>query len=713
MQEKLEGRYVTIDYQSKKMYSGNLAVDKIVKQLRSVTVPVAEPVVPQKQAVAEDANEVYSAIQYHPNLLLMYEKEKAGGASLVLALGEVFDERITKLAEELNKISKEANAETRAGRLTDFVTGFTKEEKIIQEFFAPAISAITENKGYVISGQNKKELKERYFSDRQDEINSLRNEMERLLAGRNARDFIKDAFKRHMQDVLSANKGELVLHRLTSLDCDQLFALKGGYLVELVNPNPNYGIHNASRWVDDLAELNRLEMAAFQEVWKDLPVEERKNFGLEIYGIQGTQAGGIVIAWKYLLRGLGIIPGQDGLVVGLTMNTPTDTLVAQEYFRYFANLGTGLSFISFPDGVKLGAAWSGVDIYSADWRRTAKPEELITAEQVARKIVKAKVEAFNADHQGQTPLFEAVIRASKPVAVLTDGGTLAHGVIAPVQGAVSPDEYTISVSEAALPLDAQRVAQLRRTLDNALTTISIVGAERYGRQSINFGNFLYKVSALEKAPVAIVTAKAFVDDPAAVTAFLKTKKAVKFFVWAVNAKEAAEMMLLGVDKLAENVIVAGNFNQALEQAITVLKQSRENSKLPYEELVGRIVLFNAGEPMPLSVPVIVENLQQSDSVKGTINAFTLAIARGITRVISRSDKVGNDAKREVKAQFNKMADAYTARMASEQLDAVRNIGVDLTSMPTLQADDVEAKQQQDFSAAMQKIESAAAVDVKV
>ncbi|MBM3251260.1 MAG: glycosyltransferase, partial [Candidatus Omnitrophica bacterium] len=395
LREQLEGQFATLDYAAGKIYKGNLKVSKKEFKPRLLPIPTHEPKVETITAVREDANTIYAQLKYHPLVLLLYEKELQGGQTLEESLGKIFDEYVGKLIDELDKIEKEKNAKKKEASLIDFRNKIEKEpEKIIKEFAADLIEKVTRGEGIKLTEGWLEKLKTRYFASHSEEINNIKRGMQELLSGRSASELIKDAFKQQIRQSLLRHKGELVIHTTTSLNCAEFRDMLGGFLVEQVNPNPNYGLLGAARATSDFWEVNRLELAAFKEARQEMPLEQRKNLGLQITELKGTQAGAVVIVWRHILEGMGIIPGEDGLQVGLNIATPSDTLAVDRYFEHFQKLGDGLSFVTY-DRIMLGAAWAGVDIYWSEWRRLAREEELEELGGVAIKIVKGKIEKIN------------------------------------------------------------------------------------------------------------------------------------------------------------------------------------------------------------------------------------------------------------------------------------------------------------------------------
>ncbi|MFH1259538.1 MAG: PEP/pyruvate-binding domain-containing protein [Elusimicrobiota bacterium] len=384
---ELEGQMITIDYRNKAIYQGKLPIKMNELELRDLPLSAdgKRVKVPTEKAVPDDANTVYSKFKFHPLLLLGYEQDK---------LIEVFDEYIKKLYREAEIVAREKNEKTRQVLLSNFRSRIDAiHEPVTREFLEVVYKQLDNGKTKIEfpAGWDTK-LRIDYFS-------YLEKGIKELLHGRSAEEYIKNAFRVQMKDTLSKNQGKLVIHKTASLDCAEFGKRGGGFLVEHVNPNPGYGLKGAARGIGDFTPLNRWELEVWKELWSGLPQQERKNFGLQITDLRGTQSGAILIFWKYLLKRMDIVPGEDGLKIGININTPNDTVTVDILFNEFKDFGTekfgkGLSFVTY-NQFQLGAVWSGTDI---DWEerwRLAKDEELVDLGDKAIQIIHHYVKAEN------------------------------------------------------------------------------------------------------------------------------------------------------------------------------------------------------------------------------------------------------------------------------------------------------------------------------
>ncbi|MFH0731679.1 MAG: PEP/pyruvate-binding domain-containing protein [Candidatus Omnitrophota bacterium] len=388
---KLNGKFVTIDYKAGKIYEGDLKVKREKVEPRSLPIPEIEPAVNEELAVRENANDAYGAFKFHPLLIHAYGSDEK---NFEKNFAEIFNKHIGDLYDEADKISKisdESEKKDLLGRFMQKIKGLPEDS--IKTSLENICNNIAKNKSIEIPKQDA--VREKYIKQLKNDISSLLKQEDKT-----ADEFIRQVFKQHILDTLKNNTEEFVIHTTTSLNCAELSnMLVGSFLVEDVNPNPDYGLKGAAKAISDFYPINRLELQAFKEARDKLGVQQKKRLGLQITDLQGTQAGAVVIAWKHILKEMNLIPGQDGLQVGINIATPSDTLSLDKYIEHFKELGTGLSFVTY-DIMMLGAAWSGVDIYWDQWRRLASEKDIVRVGYDAIKIIKKKINDANGNSSG-------------------------------------------------------------------------------------------------------------------------------------------------------------------------------------------------------------------------------------------------------------------------------------------------------------------------
>lgn len=658
----LEGKFVTVDYGAKKMYSGNLDVIKIKTPLRRLPVPQTKPQVPVKAAVAENANDMYAAMVYHPLAILAYEKKDWTEQA------KMFDDYVAKLVDEVEKVMQETSAEKRAWLLARLETKVESlREPVIKKFMLDVLGD-AKQKGAVSLGDDWiSGLRRQYFDD-------LNAGISKLLNGRTAEQFITGKFEEAMRSALAAHPGALVIHKTDSLNCVQFSDLRAGFLEEQVNPNPDYGIAGAARAIGDMWQINRMALKAFKNVRDSLPPADRKNFGLQITHVKGTQAGAIMIAWREILKDMKIIPGQDGLEVGVDIATPANTLELDKYLEYFKDLGTGLSFISY-DTLKLGAAWAGVDIFWDEWRRLATEEELLRFGDIAASIAEAKLEAANkADPSSSS---KVVVFENTQTPVVIDTTQKPAGQV----GRVLKDGGVATNMPAPL-----------FEMDQAV----------YQAVSTYFGNVVNAVRAEQKTQGALVIgANTIFENAGALTALKQARNAagaLEFVVWAKNDADATSLRQLGVDNAATVRVGLGNALKSVEKLAASGKAVLINSDLDLDNIKGEFNVadatefFNANRQLR-SVHV---STPRTGGIVKQINAVPLAFAKAMAIIFDQ----GN-----TRAQFAKMVQAFKDKGLISEADAasLNQLTAQLFDIPLVTVSEDIAKLQVMFEDTLNKI----------
>jgi len=79
------------------------------------------------------------------------------------------------------------------------------------------------------------------------------------------------------------------VHKTTSLNSLVFRNMAFGFLMEQVNPNPDYGLLGADRAIGDMWEINRLELEAFREVWNQC-LSRKEKLWLQITELKVLRA---------------------------------------------------------------------------------------------------------------------------------------------------------------------------------------------------------------------------------------------------------------------------------------------------------------------------------------------------------------------------------------------------------------------------------------
>ncbi|MDD2654710.1 MAG: HAD family hydrolase, partial [Candidatus Omnitrophica bacterium] len=226
---------------------------------------------------------------------------------------------------------------------------------------------------------------------------TLTKEIHDTLGSKSVDEFIREAFLGEIMGGLSRmfaaslnTQTTKVVYCMSSLNCLEFSRMLGGFLVEFVNPNPEYGLLGASRAISDFWQITDLELEAFKEARKMY-----LNLNLQIADLKGVTSHATLLFMMEILKSHGLIPGKDNLEIGLNISNPADVL----YVKNGKYLEAGLDFLTIDRRI-LGCAWLGAD---TKWNEKVLGENvsLVTEAEVAQMdrysslIVKEALHKYN------------------------------------------------------------------------------------------------------------------------------------------------------------------------------------------------------------------------------------------------------------------------------------------------------------------------------
>jgi phosphoenolpyruvate synthase/pyruvate phosphate dikinase len=671
MRKELEGKYVTIDYAAKKIYDGDLSVKQKPAVLRSLPVPAQKPDVETRSAVREDANNVYGKMVFHPLVLLAKDK--------LDDLAPVYKEYIGKLIEEAEKVLQESDPEKRAWLLSTFEKKIENlpDQNIREDIKKRILPDLKAGKAFTLHNRDIESMADGYFT-------RLKKDIDALLAGRPVKDFIKAAFADAMVESLTRNPDAMVIHTTTSLNCAEFNKLRGGLLVELVNPNPDYGILGAARALGDFWPINRLELEAFKEVRESLPVEQRRNFGLQITNVRGTQAGAVMLGWRLVLEDIGIIPGKDGLQLGVNIETPSNSLALDKYIEHFKGFGTGLSFITY-DTMMLGAAWGGVDIYWNEWRRLATDAELVDFGTRAAWMAEQKL----ADANAADPSVKRFVARFANDTAGADGLALA--------------DASAKVVEEAAPVVSVEKA---RTMPVPAAINRVVSKDRsfYDATTLNYGNVIRSIANLEKTEGAfVIGANTVFENAGSIEALKKMKDAssvLNVAVWAKNEADVRTLKYLGVDKYAtiyvglKQALTAMESYKIAASRVVLIASDLDMGNIKDEYLVQDVMDFFHKNPELKAVHV---STPRTGEVQKRVNSMPLVFAKAASIIF-------ND-KEAVLKQIKRMSAMYAEKgmLSDEDVKRIESLTTQISDIPLITVEDSIAEMAVTYEETLNKI----------
>ncbi|MFA5145742.1 MAG: PEP/pyruvate-binding domain-containing protein, partial [Candidatus Omnitrophota bacterium] len=407
---ELDGKAVTIDYATGNVYKGSLKTKRREVELRRLTVPEKEASVETESAFKISANGSYNRIKIHPLVLLLYRDKKLEEVTL-----ETLEDILKEFVDEADKISKEKDADRKAflvSKLRQRAQRFN--EPVIGDFMSNVCSNLEQGKTTRFGPKTLQKVLDEYYL-------TLTKEIHELLGQKSVEEFIRTAFLEQIREGLSdmfASELSLSTHKavyaMSSLNCLELSLMRGGFLVEFVNPNPAYGLLGASRAISDFWQITDLELEAFKEARMMCP-----NLALQIAELKGVTSHATLIFMMAVLKAHGLEPaketihgleasGEYPLEIGIQISTPADVL----YIRNGKYLACGINFITIDTG-RLGCAWLGAD---SSWDETVLGERvsLVTADEIREMDRYSRLIIKEGLHKHNKKLVEYVDKTNPP-----------------------------------------------------------------------------------------------------------------------------------------------------------------------------------------------------------------------------------------------------------------------------------------------------------
>jgi len=405
--------------------------------------------------------------------------------------------------------------------------------------------------------------------------------------------------------------------------------------IQEMDENPQLGFLGLARVVDsDFKELFRWQLEGVKKARQ----ESGRNIGIKLSTV--TNLGNVQDALA-IMKDEGLVPGQDGLMVGMEIAKPSNVLLLNEF------IDLGLNFIS-ENNDRLVSYIMALDPGSeyVNYSDQAKEKALANPKKVWTTI---------AEQRG-IPLVQAET-ASK--------GT----------GEMSRQAAKASVVENDLAA--------------------------YNKTAMNFTNVVAAVSKIKNARGAVVIgANTIFENAGSVTALQRAKDAagvVKFAVWAQNEADVETLKTLGVDKYATIYL-------HLDSALKSLAQDKiPQSRIAL--ISSDLDLGNIKEEFPdvndFFAEFKVKNVHvataRTGEVKKSINAMPLVMAKALAMIFNTDDKV--------KLQLLNLANAYLHEGLIEPVDVtdIMQLATQLSDIPLVSVRDEIAQLQVMFEDTLNKI----------
>jgi hypothetical protein len=140
--KNLEGKQITIDYSTGKVYDGALDVVQKRPTMRTFDWVKEAPKVPEKNAVCESANDVYRSLEIHPMVYLAYRDNKLN------AYEKSFFEHCNLLFDEAQKVAETPILTKKVYLLKLFKNKIAKENGSHVKFFEEVLKDIENGRNF-------------------------------------------------------------------------------------------------------------------------------------------------------------------------------------------------------------------------------------------------------------------------------------------------------------------------------------------------------------------------------------------------------------------------------------------------------------------------------------------------------------------------------------------------------------------------------------
>jgi hypothetical protein len=344
---------------------------------------------------------------------------------------------------------------------------------------------------------------------------------------------------------------------------------------------------------------------------------------------------------------MGIIPGEDGLEIGVNIATPADTLALNKYFEYFDGLGRGLSFVTY-NRMSLGAAWAGVDLSWNEWRRLAQEEELDEIGDIAINIIKGKIDLANKNDK------------ARPKTIIT---------------------FALPIAE---------VINRMQAFDKRI----------FNQFNQGYSGFVDSLKGLKDVKAALVIgANTILDNAGSIAALTRLKEAqpgIKIAVWADNEVAVNKLKAMNVDKIAD-ILSSRGLNATLDElnkagiakTQTALINSPKDLK-NIKEIAGLLDINSEYKLINVKTPTAQEK-------EVGINAMSLVIARAVTGIL-QNEKLLVESYKELVKHYRE-----NSQLSEIDADRLGNLSSQLSEVPLIKVSEEIAKAQLTYEEMVGKI----------
>jgi len=485
----------------------------------------------------------------------------------------------------------------------------------------------------------------------------LKKDISNQLAGRTAKEFVIDrVYEEMMQKVRTTPEDQAIIYTTDDLDKTAYESLLGGKIYEPFDENPQLGFCGLARVVDlEYQEFFRWQLEAIKKARQD---SGRKNIGIRLNLARILPE---VSTALNMMKEVGLIPGQDGFMVGMEVAGPSNVLLINEF------IGLGLNFLT-ENNERFLYYDMGIDPGSQYVQYSDKEKE--NALRIPRRIWTTAAEKNN------IPLVqfegEALPQPTEimPPQVPTPGVGLPG--VGPGIKELGPEVVRVSTTETVGAKDVLPQMKIR-TADSTV----------YQATNQGFDSFVNSLKDVNKV-AAVIGANTIFEDAGIIDTLRKIKEAkvdVKIAVWAKNQAAVDALKVMGVGEVAD--ITLGGLNNVLnklkQDGIPPERIALFNSHLDRQDIkkeFGVDVDDTGLDRLLEDKGLHVTNVNTPNAKEASINAMPLVIARGLAGILAYDDYI--------KQKFEELSQNYKGQMSEEDLARVNNLTAQVCDMPLVQ-----------------------------
>lgn len=467
------------------------------------------------------------------------------------------------------------------------------------------------------------------------------------LAGIGKESYVVDEFYQElMAKIRSTPADKPVIYSTDDLDKTVYEKLRDGQKFEDFDENPQLGFCGLARVVDPAyQEFFRWQLLAVKKAIND---SGRKNIGIKLNLVRTLDEVNKALA---IMKQEGLIPGQDGFMVGMEIDFPSNVLLINEF------IGLGINFLS-ENNERFLSYDMGTDPGS----------QYVQYSEGAKEI------ALRIPHKIWT---NAAEKSGIPI-VRFEG-----------EAGITPSQ---------LPAASEAV-KLKETIQAADLTV-------YNSSPAGFDNVINALKAAKDTKgAAVIGANVIFENAGTITVIRKIKESGTDFavaVWAEDQATVDKLKVMGVDEQVADIITAKGFKDVLsileQRGIAADRVILFNSNLDLANIKEE---FNVTDTALKSLfegrGLKVTNIETPKAQEGNINAMPLIVARGVAAVLQHE--------KPIVEKFEDLSQNYGAngKISQEDLAKLNDLTSQIAEAPLVKTTEEVARAQVTYEETASKI----------